>query len=56
MKHVATIEIYALDQGGFKADVYRPTEPSNAVEVYADKPASFLVRIGKAVKAMLGWK
>ncbi len=53
MKLIATIEIYKLDQGGYKAHLH-DGDGKNMIEVYADKIATFLVRTAKAVKKLLG--
>ena len=57
MKHIATIEIWELDQPGFKGLIYKPGEDAvDLKEVYADKPAPFFQRVKDAVKELLGWK
>lgn len=56
MKHLLTIKIYRLDQGGYKAFIEDAPDGGDPLEIYSDKPTTLLQRIIKAVKETMGWK
>ena len=57
MKLIATIEVFILEQGGYKAIVQSTTVLDEKTdELYSDKGITLMTRIKDYLKARMGWK
>ena len=57
MKKIATIEIFILEQGGYKAIVQSATVLDEKTdELYSDKGITLMTRIKDYLKERMGWK